>query len=97
MQELTRGGAGSLLAARFGGSRFQNRSCSGEDAGRTLIGNFLFGFQPVLYVATVELRAFKAQRFTANECHGLSLDLADMSGGLFAIDESFSCCVSRTM
>ena len=36
--------AGSLLAARRGASRFQNRGCSGEDAGRALIGNFLFGF-----------------------------------------------------
>jgi hypothetical protein len=36
--------AGSLLAARRGASRFQNRGCGGEDAGRALIGNFLFGF-----------------------------------------------------
>ena len=36
--------AGSLLAARRGASCFQNRGCSGEDAGRALIGNFLFGF-----------------------------------------------------
>ena len=36
--------AGSLLAARRGGSRFQNGTCSREDAGRALIGNFLFGF-----------------------------------------------------
>ena len=35
---------GSLLAARREAPRFQNRSRSGEDAGRALIGNFLFGF-----------------------------------------------------
>ena len=59
-------GAGSLLAARRGASRFQNGSCGSEDTGRALVGNFLFGFQPVLNVATAELRAFKAQRFAAN-------------------------------
>lgn len=36
--------AGSLLAARRGGSCLQNGRGSGEDAGRTLIRNFLFGF-----------------------------------------------------
>ena len=36
--------AGSLLAARRGVSRFQNGSSSREDAGRALVGNFLFGF-----------------------------------------------------
>ena len=92
--EMARGGAGSLLAARFGSSRFQNRSCSGEDTSRALIGNFLFRFQPVLYVATAELRAFEAQRFTADERDRLGRDLADMSSGLFAIHESFGCCVS---
>lgn len=50
--------AGSLLAARCGASRLQNGSRSGEDAGRALIGDFLLGFQPVLYVSTAELRAF---------------------------------------
>jgi hypothetical protein len=40
--------AGSLLAARRGASRFQNERCSRQDACRTLIGNFLLGFQPVL-------------------------------------------------
>jgi len=36
--------AGSLLAARRGAPRFQNGSSSREDAGRALVGNFLFGF-----------------------------------------------------
>ena len=50
-------GTGSLLAARFGGSRFQNGSGSGEDSGCALVGNFLFGFQPVLNIATTEVGA----------------------------------------
>jgi hypothetical protein len=49
----------------------------------------------VLYVATAELRTFKAKRLAANECDGLGLDLADMPSGLFAIDESFGCCVTE--
>jgi len=48
----------------------------------------------MLYVATAELRTFKAKRLAANECDGLGLDLADMSRGLFAIHESVGCCVS---
>jgi hypothetical protein len=35
--------AGSLEAARSGGSRLQNGSGSGEDSGRTMVGDFLFG------------------------------------------------------
>jgi len=66
-------GLGSLLAARRRASRFQNGRGSGGDAGRALIGDFLFGFQPVLNVTTAELRAFKAQRFAANERDGLGL------------------------
>jgi hypothetical protein len=50
-------GTGSLLAARFGGSRFQNGCGSGEDSGCALVGNFLFGFQPVLNLATTEVGA----------------------------------------
>ena len=46
-------GTGSLVAARCGGSCFQNASGSGKDAGRALVGDFLFGFQPVLNIATV--------------------------------------------
>jgi hypothetical protein len=49
----------------------------------------------VLYVATAELRTFKAKRLAANERDGLGLDLADMPSGLFAIHESFGCCVSE--
>jgi hypothetical protein len=47
--------AGSLEAARCGGSRLQNGSGSGEDAGRTMVGDFLFGLEPILDVATVML------------------------------------------
>jgi hypothetical protein len=47
----------------------------------------------VLYVATAELRTFKAKRLAANECDGIGL--VDMSRGLFAIHESFDCCVSE--
>ena len=83
------------MAARCGGSRLQNGGGSRKDAGRALIENFLFGFQPVLYVATAELRTFKAKRLAANECDGLGLDLADMSRGLFAVHESVGRCVSE--
>ena|SRR6516165_5416240 len=40
---------GSLVAARCGGSRLQNGSGSGEYAGGALVGNFLFGLEPVLH------------------------------------------------
>jgi hypothetical protein len=36
--------------AHCGSSRFQNGSRSREDAGRGVVGDFLFGFQPVLNV-----------------------------------------------
>src|SRR5260221_5411708 len=51
----------------------------------------------MLYIATAELRAFKAQRFAANERDGLGLDLdlAYMPSGLFAIHKSFGCCMSE--
>ncbi len=80
---------GSLVAARCGGSRFQNGSGSGEDAARALVWNFLFSFQPVLDVATAEFRTVEAKRFATDECHGFRFDLADMHGGLFAIHQLF--------
>ena len=43
------------MAARCGGSCFQNGSGSGKDAGRALVGDFLFSFQPVLKLATAEV------------------------------------------
>jgi len=76
---------------------FQNGSSSREDACGALIGNFFFGFQPVLYVATAELGTFKAKRLAANECDGLGLDLADISRGLFAVHESSVVVCPRTM
>ena len=56
----------SVLA---GGSRLQNRSCSGEDAGRALIGDFLFGLEPMLNICAAKVRSIKAKRFAANQCH----------------------------
>jgi len=55
------------VASRCGGSRLQNGSGSGEDTGRALVGDFLFGFQPVLNIATAELVAIEAERFAANQ------------------------------
>src|SRR5258708_21313585 len=69
--------ADSLKAARCGVSRFQNGSGSGEDAARAMVWDFLFGFQPVLDVATAEFCTVEAKRFAADECHGLCFDLAD--------------------
>ena len=51
--------------------------------------NFLFGFQPVLNVATAELCPFEAERFAADEGDGFGFDLSDMHGGLFAIHHLF--------
>ena len=84
---------GSLVAARCGGSRLQNGSGSGEDAGRALIGDFLFGLQPVLNIATAEVRAFEAKRFATNQRDGLRFNLADVPCGLFAIHKLFRCGV----
>ena len=57
---------GSLVAAPSGGSCLQNGSSGGEDAGRALIGDFLFGFEPVLNVPTANVRAVEAKRFATN-------------------------------
>ena len=84
---------GSLVAARCGGSRLQNGSGSGEDAGRALVGDFLFGFQPVLNIATTEVSAIEAKRFAANQRYGLRFNLADVPCGLFAIHQLFRCGV----
>jgi hypothetical protein len=77
------------LAARFGSSSFQNGSGSGEDAGRALVGDFLLGLEPVLNIATAEVRALEAKRFAANQRNGLGFNLADVPGGLFAIHKLF--------
>ncbi len=77
------------MAARCGGSCFQNASGSGKDAGRALVGDFLFGFQPVLNIATAELGTIEAERFAANQRDRLRFNLADMSSGLFAIHKLF--------
>src|SRR6516165_12738932 len=84
---------GSLVAARSGGSSLQNGSGSGEDAGRALVGNFLFGLEPVLNVATAEVRTFEAKRFAANERNRLRFNLANVSCGLLAIHKLFGCSV----
>ena len=54
------------MVARSGGSRLQNGSSGGEDAGRTLVGDFRFVLEPVLNVPTAEVGAFEAKRFAAN-------------------------------
>ena len=53
------------------GFRLQNGSGSGKDTGRALVGDFLFGFQPVLNIATAKLGAIEAKCFAANQCDGL--------------------------
>ena len=60
-------GTGSLVAARCGSSRFQNGSGGGKDVRRVAVGDFFFGFQPVLDVATAELRSVESQRFATDE------------------------------
>ena len=44
----------SSLAAGRWGSRLQNGSGCGENACRALVGDFLFGLEPVLNVPTAE-------------------------------------------
>src|SRR5215472_3511311 len=44
--------AASLVAARCGASRLQNRAGCGEDTGRALVRDFLLCLEPVLNVAT---------------------------------------------
>jgi hypothetical protein len=51
-------GTGRLVAARRGSSRLQNGSGSGEDAGRALVGDFLFGLEPVLNITAIELNRY---------------------------------------
>ena len=82
-------GTARLVAARCGGSRLQNGSGSGKDAGRTLVGDFLLSLEPVLNIGTAKVRAFEAKRFATNQRDGLGFNLADVSGGLFAIHEPF--------
>ena len=79
----------TYLAARCGGSCFQNGSGSGKDAGRALVGDLLFSFQPVLNIAAAEVSAIEAERFAANQRDRLRFNLADMSSGLFAIHKLF--------
>jgi hypothetical protein len=81
--------AGSLLAACCWSSRFQNGSRSREDTGRGVVGNFLFGFQPVLNVTTAEVRAIEAKCFAANQGDRFRFDLADVPCNLFTIHELF--------
>src|SRR5215468_1716847 len=45
---------GSLVATRCGASRLQNGSRRGKDAGRTMVGDFPFGLEPMLDVAGFE-------------------------------------------
>jgi hypothetical protein len=75
--------------ARCGSSRFQNGSRSREDAGRGVVGDFLFGFQPVLNVTTAEVRTFEAKCFAANQGDRFRFDLAEVPCSLFTIHELF--------
>ena len=47
----------SLVPAWCSGSRLQNGSGSGENAGRTLVRDFLLGLKPVLNVGTTKVSA----------------------------------------
>ena len=64
--------------------KWQRQRC-----GSPLVGDFLFGFQPVLNIATAELGTIEAERFAANQRDRLRFNLADMSSGLFAIHKLF--------
>jgi hypothetical protein len=81
------------VAVRCGSSRFQNGSGGGKDTGRTLVGEFLFGCQPVLNIATAKVRAIEPKRLAANQRDGLGFNLADVPCGLFAVHELFRCGV----
>jgi len=83
------------MAARSGGSRLENGSGSGKDAGRALVGNFLLGLQPVLNVGTAKFRAVEAERFATNQRDGLGFNLADVPRCLFAIHKLFRCGMSE--
>jgi len=83
------------LADRCGSSRFQNGSSGGEDASRIVVGDFLFGFQPVLDIATAELRPFETQRFATDEGDGFRFHLAEMDGRVFVVHEFFGSGVPK--
>jgi len=81
--------AGSLLAARRGNSRFQNGSGGGKDVRCVVVGDFFFGFQPVLDVAPAELCPVESQRFATDERDRFRFHLAQMAGSVFAVHELF--------
>jgi hypothetical protein len=84
------------VAARCGGSRLQNGSSGGEDAGRALVGDFLLGLEPVLNIGTTKISAVKAKRFATNQRDGLGFNLADVPCGLFAIHKLFRCAMAES-
>jgi hypothetical protein len=81
--------ADSSFLARCGSSRFQNGSRSGEYTGRAVVWDFLFGFQPVLNVATAKVNAFETKCFATDQGDRLRFDLADVPCDLFTIHELF--------
>ena len=83
------------MAARCGGSGFQNGSGSREYAGRALVRDFSFSFQPVLNIGTTKISAVKAKRFATNQRDGLGFNLADVPCGLFAVHKLFRCGMSE--
>ena len=80
---------GNLLAARRGNSRFQNGSGGGKDVRCVVVGDFFFGFQPVLDVAPAELCPVESQRFATDERDRFRFHLAQMARSVFAVHELF--------
>ena len=62
---------------------------------RVVVGDFSFGFQPVLDVATAELRSVESQRFATDERDGFRFYLAQMAGSVFAVHKLFGSGVSE--
>src|ERR1700730_15245723 len=85
----SRRGTGSLVATRCGSSRFHNGSGGGKDVRRVVVGDFSFGFQPVLDVAPAELCAVESERFATDQRDGFRFHLAQMAGSVFTVHELF--------
>ncbi len=60
-----------------------------------MVGDFLFGFQPVLDVAPAELGSFEAQRFATDQRDGFRFDLAQMAWNELAVHELFGTGVPK--
>jgi len=83
------------VAARCGSSRFQNGSGGGEDVRRVVVGDFSFGFQPVLDVPAAELCSVESERFATDQRDGFRFHLAQMARSVLTVHELFESRVSE--